>query len=378
MERKGLIFNIIILFFLSCLNVGAQNVTLYAGANKTLYDSRYYPALFGEGVAPLCPTFAVRLGWQDLSPTKLASITKNPEFGVGFQFDGFGDIVPANGPGVGNIYSLYAFIDRTFLSLGGFSLAYTGEFGMGIMPNKRFHPKDNPYNVMISHVMNAHISLGVQARYQITPTYNAGLAFVFNHYSNGAVTLPNFGLNKFELKLLVGVKTAPAKEQVDKEIEDDGFKRRFQFEVQIAGGAKSNAYFYEQNGVNKRYPRLSMQANALYRYLRTHATGLGIDIFYTPTYNSVKQADGIGNTDTPIIVGVSLDHEFCYNNLALMLGAGYYVYRPEDYLWSKSMYQLINLKYYLPQLANLYTGITLKAHGFKYADSVQFCLGKKF
>ena len=58
------------LLFVFCLvlfvgfegSVSAQNVSFYAGGSKTLYDGRYYPALFGEGVAPSFPTFDVTAG----------------------------------------------------------------------------------------------------------------------------------------------------------------------------------------------------------------------------------------------------------------------------------------------------------------------------
>ena len=61
---------------------------MYAGESKTLYDSRYYPALFGEGVAPTFHTFDVKLGWTDYSSSPYAAICKHPERGIGFQIDG--------------------------------------------------------------------------------------------------------------------------------------------------------------------------------------------------------------------------------------------------------------------------------------------------
>lgn len=106
----------------------AQNVSFYSGRSKTLYDSRYYPALFGENVAPAFPTFDVKVGWADHSPLHFASICKHPEMGIGFQLDCLASVQAANGPGMGNIYSLYGYFDRPLLVLGGFSLGYSGEF----------------------------------------------------------------------------------------------------------------------------------------------------------------------------------------------------------------------------------------------------------
>ena len=41
-------------------------------------------------------------------------------------------------------------------------------------------------------------------------------------------------------------------------------------------------------------------------------------------------------------------------------------------------YQMVALKYYFPKLADMYLGIVLKAHRFRAAESIQFCLGKRF
>ena len=188
-------------------SVTAQNVSVYAGCSKTLYDSRFYPGLFGENVAPAFVTLDVKLGWADYSSSPYAFICKHPEVGIGFQFDGLAGVKAANGPGMGNIYSLYGYIDRPFLVAGGFSLGYSGEFGLGFMFNRRYDPVANPWNVLISSPVNAHISLGLQAQYAVSSRFDVGLGIFFNHHSNGAVTFPNYGLNAFELAMRVGMKS---------------------------------------------------------------------------------------------------------------------------------------------------------------------------
>ena len=54
--------------------VAAQNISVYSGASKTLYDGRFYPDLFGEKVAPAFPTFDVKVGWTDNRSSPFASI----------------------------------------------------------------------------------------------------------------------------------------------------------------------------------------------------------------------------------------------------------------------------------------------------------------
>lgn len=364
--------------------VAAQNVSFYAGENKTLYDGRYYPDLFGENVAPTFPTFDLRLGWTDNSASPFASILKHPEVGVGFQIDNLECIKAANGPGMGNIYSLYGYIDRPLLVLGGFSLGYSGEFGVGFMFKNRYDPVKNPWNMVISTPANAHISLGIQAQYAITPRYDAGIGFFFNHHSNGAVAFPNYGLNAFELALRVGMKSPRAPAEPDREPQDDGFKRGFQFGVQVSSGIMSNEANYwrsiEEEGiwVNDRYFKYAFEVNALYRYCRTHATGLGFDLFFTPFCDKIAEHDGRGESYEPVSYGISILHELSYYNFSIMVGLGRYIHHNDGLARNKILYQLVTVKYYFPKAGDLYTGIVLKAHKFKAAESIQLCLGKRF
>ena len=382
---KAYRFTIIILLAITGFSgrVAAQNVSLYFGENKTLYDSRYYGALFGEGIAPTFPTFDVKIGWADYSSSQYASLCKHPEVGVGFQFDGVGDIKTASGPGIGNIYSIYGYLDRPIISAGRFSLGYSGEFGLAFMFNKRFDPVVNPNVVIISSPVNNHISLGLQASYDITPRYDVGLGFFFNHTSNGAVYFPNTGLNAFELALRLGMHNPAHGQEAEREVVDDGFKRGFQFGVQASCGIMSNEakfdrYIEEGVWVNDHYPKYSFEVNALYRYCRTQASGLGFDLFVTPFCAEIAANDGRGESYDPVSVGISVLHEFSYRNFSTMVGVGRYLHHNDGIARNKILYQLVSMKYTFPQLANMYAGVVLKAHKFMAAESIQLCIGKRF
>lgn len=364
--------------------VSAQNVSVYAGASKTLYDGRFYPDLFGEKVAPVFPTFDVKLGWADNSSSPFASICKHPEVGIGFQFDGLAGIKAVNGPGMGNIYSLYGYFDRPFLTVGGFSLGYSGEFGLGFVFSRLYYPDTNPWNVMISSPVNAHISLGLQAQYALSRRFDVGIGLFFNHHSNGAVTFPNYGLNAFELAMRVGMKSPRSVEKQPLEPEDDGFKRRFQFAVQFSGGIMSNEASQlktlEEKGTweNDRYFKYSFQVNAFYRYARTQASGLGFDLYVTPFCDKIAESDGQGLKYDPVSCGISVLHEMSYRDFSLMVGLGRYLHHNDGLEQAQVLYQMVTLKYYFPKAADIYLGIVLKAHRFRAAESIQFCLGKRF
>lgn len=382
--KKHLIICLLTLLAGAAVKVAAQDISVYAGYSKALYDKRFYPALFGENVSPAFPTVDVKLGWADYSASPFASICKHPEVGIGFQFDGIGSVKPANGPGVGNIYSVYGYMDRPLITAGGFSFGYSGELGLGFMFNRRYDPETNPWNVLISTPVNVHVSLGLQAQYAVSPRFDVGIGLFFNHHSNGALSFPNYGINSFELAMRVGMKAPRSEEDLHREPQDDGFRRGFQFAVQVSGGIMSNDAAYqkniEENGawVNDRYFKYSFEANAFYRYARSLASGLGLDVFVTPFCDKIAESDGTGRKYNPVSCGISLLQEFSYRDFSLMLGVGRYFVHNDGLEMGQNLYQLVTLKYYFPKVADMYLGIVLKAHRFRAAESVQLCLGKRF
>ena len=371
----------------------AQSVTVKAGATKLLYDSRHFPVLYGES-APTIPSVGVKFGWKDYSDSPYALICNHPEYGIAFQVDGLADAPAVNGPGLGNVYSVFGFFDRDIIQAGRFSFGYTGGFGLGICPNKLYNPETNPWNLIFSTPVNSHITFGFQARYLLTPRYFTGVGFNFNHYSNGATNFPNRGFNGFELSLLFGMNASDAVMPVPKEPVDDGFKRHFQFDVQFSGGVMGNEAYYDYyvglngGGKNMHYPKFAFQADCLYKYCRTHATGIGFDMFVTPfcdeitkylyLYRQLDNPDATEEHFEPVSFGISIVHEMCYRNLSLTAGVGRYLYDNDGLARNKILYQLVNIKYHFPDFADTYAGIVLKAHKFMAAESIQLCIGKRF
>ena len=133
--RAILLFTVLIVSSGIC---AAQNIAVKAGTTKLLYDQRYYPAIYGEGVAPIIPTVGLKIGWRDFSDSPYAFICNHPEWGIAFQMDGLGDAEAIDGPGLGNIYCLYGYFDRLLLQTSRFSLGYSAGFGLGCCFSKLY------------------------------------------------------------------------------------------------------------------------------------------------------------------------------------------------------------------------------------------------
>jgi len=372
-----------ILFITTTLGASAQDITVKTGVSSLLYDKKYFPTLYGEGVSPVIPTLGVKVGWRDRSASPYARLCRQPEYGIALQVDGLADATALNGPGMGNIYSLYGYFDRDVLQLGRFSLGYSGGYGLGLSFSHLYDPVTNPWNRLLSVPVNSHIAMGVQAKVILSSRYFAGLGFYFNHNSNGAVNFPNRGYNAFELSLALGMRDTHEPE-TPREWVDDGFKPHFQFDVQLSGGVMSNEAYWDYcfentgGGDNMYYPKYAFTADCLYKYSRIHATGLGFDVFATPFYKQIAQYDGRGIDYDPIAYGISLRHEMRYRNVSLTAGLGRYLYDNDGIARNKKLYQLVLIKYHLPTLYDTYAGIILKAHKFMAAECIQLTLGKSF
>ena len=369
---------------LACVQVSAQNISFRGGASRLLYDGRYFPELYGEGVSPIVPSFDLKIGWGGDKDSPYAKACKYPEYGVAFHVLGLGDAVAVNGPGMGNVYSLYGYFDRPLVRAGGFSFGYSAGLGLGFSFSKLYDPVSNPWNIILSTPVSGHFSLGVFADYEISSRYEAGLGFWFNHNSNGAITFPNKGLNAFELALTLGMKNGNESRPERAVKSYDAFRRHFQFDVQATVGIMSNEARFdsalEEDGtwINERYPKYAFQFDCLYKYCRTHATGIGFDMFVTPFCDEIAKYNGRGETYDPVSVGVSIVHEMSYNNFSTVVGLGRYLYDNDGLARNKVLYQMVNVKYHFPALADAYVGLILKAHKFKAAESFQFCIGKRF
>lgn len=367
----------------------AQDITFRAGASSLLYDTRYYPELFGP-TQPIIPSFNVKLGWQDNSSSPYAAICNHPEYGVAFNVDCLGTAKAANGPGVDNIYSVYGYFDRPIFTVGNFSLCYTAGLGIGCCFKNLYDSIENPWNIMISYPVNAHITAGIQTKSVIADKYVAGFGAFFNHYSNGAVNFQNKGYNGFEFALSVGMKDftgkqkAAAREDTPAPVKDDGFKKGFLYDVHASAGVMSVEAVFDntlkQTGVgqNVRKPKYSLHGDVLYKYCRTHASGIGVDVFFTPFCDLIAENDGKGIDYQPVSFGVCGLHEFCYRNLTAMVGVGRYLYDNDGLAQNKILYQMVNIRYHLNQYQGMYAGVVLKAHKFMAAESIQFCIGHRF
>lgn len=313
-----------------------------------------------------------------------------------------------------NLYSVYGSFERSLLRTGHFSLGYTFDFGATYNPG-RYDPVVNPGNNWLSSPFMAYFGAGAFAKIHIGKRWEVGADFMFRHYSNGRLALPNEAINALGGGLFARYrlsdydytryKGAPQKA--------DDFKKGMQYMITFGTGfhtcqAEWNTYAYDHSDKEKparvptkeeaadlkAHPKFSLSFDALYRYALRYATGIGVDMFYSTNMKELEAADRILYGDAavaespgynPLSIGIAVVQEVYWKNLAVHVAIGAYPYRHKgvnDKVLNEKMddrergwhYEKAGVRYYFPKLGDTYVGFAIKSHSIK-AEYLEFSVG---
>lgn len=313
-----------------------------------------------------------------------------------------------------DLYTLYGSFERSLLRSRYFSLGYQFDFGGTYNPGK-YDPVENPGNNWLSAPFMAYFGAGAFAKLHLGKRWEVGADFMFRHYSNGRLALPNEAINAlgggiFARYRLSDYEYAKYKGAPQKAKD---FSKGMQYMITFGGGvhtcqAEWNKYAYDHSDPEKparvptkeeaaglkAHPKFSLSFDALYRYALRYASGIGIDMFYSSNMKELEAADRILYGDaavaaspgySPISIGIAAVQEIYWNNLAVHIAIGAYPYRHKgvnDPELNEKMddrergwhYEKAGLRYYFPKLGDTYVGFAIKSHSIK-AEYLEFSVG---
>lgn len=313
-----------------------------------------------------------------------------------------------------DLYSIYGSFERSLLRTEHFSMGYMFDFGGTYNPGK-YDPVQNPGNNWLSAPFMAYFGAGAFAKVHIGKRWEVGADFMFRHYSNGRLALPNEAINALGGGLFARYrlsdyeytkyKGAPQKAQ--------DFKKGMQYMITFGAGvhtcqAEWNKYAFDHSDPEKparvptkeeaaslkAHPKYSLSFDAMYRYALRYATGIGIDMFYSSNMKELEAADRILYGDAaveaspgydPISVGIAVVQEVYWRNFAVHVAIGAYAHRHKgvndkelnekmDDRERGSHYEKAGVRYYFPKLGDTYVGFAIKSHSIK-AEYLEFSVG---
>ncbi|MBC6613124.1 acyloxyacyl hydrolase [Hymenobacter sp. BT507] len=278
-------------------------------------------------------------------------------------------------PMLGQSFAATAYINKAIWRTARQELNFRLGTGLGYFTTS-YDRYDNKKNEMIGSRLNATIQTRVEYDVAVSDHLGLLMGVAFNHYSNGATTKPNRGINLPSVVLGVNYHQQrafqPQPDAMAAEPDDIG-----RFFVNL-----STSYAFKQlretdQWVNRRYSVFSATVAVGKRLNRKSNLMLGLEGFQDQSLRAAQRMDG-DTTQTggrlPDIrkAGVYIGHELLFGRLAFVSHLGVYIYNP--YKSNPFYYERLGLKYHFTK--RVFGDVDLKVHRAA-ADALELRVGVK-
>lgn len=331
-----------------------ENGGILAGnerAKESLHDA-YYNAL------------NLRIGWQTRKGGDLYHQLYNyPVYGVGLYSSTFGL------DHVGNPYAVYGFVSVPINPKINKRWNFSYRISLGL--SGRFNPyneEDNPFNLIIGTKNNVFIDFGGQVNYTLGRHFLVGAGVSFHHFSNGALRLPNTGINL--LPLTASLTYIPNANTFD-----------FRKELLGANPKKDQLHFSYALGIkqldldnDKQYFKSTLGIFWSRFIGYKWRLGVGGNIFYSASGNDASIAGDKVNSIGALFSGgpaFYIDH-LLTSRLYLNGNIGYYIHQNKFNGETKPLFLRIGARYNV--FKDFFAGVSIKAHQGK-ADFIEWTTG---
>lgn len=330
------------------------------------------------------PELGLHLAWSDFSGVLLRKYA-SPDWGQLVPVDYFST--------VGQMATASFSFSRPLLQGRTWKWGYTIEQGIGYN-TRPYRRSDNIDNELTGSRLLIFFGASAYARWQWHPRWSLRGELAFRHYSNGAFTRPNKGINYLspQLTLLYHFDETAHFRRV-RPVFDPRFENGWLHRIELSLGGHSliEEWVRTQYGTppsspdyrtdaSATYPTYNVQWSTLYRYSQKFASGVGVDGFFTPyvtTLRSRYQATHPAARYSPFSLGLALRHEANYGPWAFYVALGYYLHRQvgHNQVFDETpYYERVGMRFAPRSWRGLSVAAGVKAHKTK-ADFVEIGLG---
>jgi hypothetical protein len=258
------------------------------------------------------------------------------------------------------------------------------EWGGGFAFNwKPFSVADNYLNPSLGSSTSIYINVGTRLQYQIGKHFDLALGANFNHFSNGALKMPNKGLNVFSPKLSLTYnldERNPAK--------TDSVHSRYDkygtWEIAAFGGVKNVMYKGYDVDLAKRYEGFYFPAYGVETVYHRQisfksAFGLGIGIHYDGEYNySIHAENGElykkkNFKNEKLLLNIFPSYRLMIGDFSVNVQPGFYLFKQKNESDIPWFYQRLGFQYQLSK--KLFVSVGIRAYDFHVADFIEWKLG---
>lgn len=265
---------------------------------------------------------------------------------------------------LGNSYAAFGYCNGHLFSRPKFQFDYTWGIGMAYWPKG--------HNRLISSPLTVHLTVDFGPVFKLNDNFDLFLRASFSHASNGALRVPNKGVNV--LGGQVGLRYFPkgrANIMYDKEYPFEKYNLIYMLDG--IGVRESNTITGRYCIGNTFEVGYSRAFHPCFRY------GGGIDVLYTGEnqvmyeYNHAedryKAVDAF--SIAPYVAG-----ELCYGRFIGHLSFAYYLWQPAEYLPKhyQKYYERLSFRYHFGKSRALFAGVGMKVHASRI-DYIEWTVG---
>lgn len=322
---------------------------------RTTFESAYY-----NGVN-------LKVGWKiQHSDDAYFTLYNNPIYGIGFYSSTFHTDI------IGSPYAVYGFVQSPFGNLHNKRWGFDYRIGLGISGNfKPYDEETNPLNVVIGAKNNVFIDFGIRTQYKLHPNWRVGLGLAYHHFSNGALRLPNKGVNLIPLTASITYQP-DANTMLPDKSNVQPHSSNILYHINYGAGWKQL-----DKDKDERFFKTTLSAYASKHVSHKWRMGGGFDVFYSSSGNNDEIAgDKSGKLSAKLSGGPSFYLVHVLNrNLVLNGNVGYYLHKQYFNGEINRIFLRAGARYYVYKDFN--AGISIKAHKGK-ADFIEWTVGYTF
>ena len=377
-----LIFLVIPLFFFS-LPAQSQEFEHKLFTSNMMVEGRfYYGFLYAQHIElerfnGHFPAFEINLQQETYGKHKWERAFSYPEIGLSFLYTNFG-----NSPGLGSAYSIFPFINFPLFRYHRFSFNFRFGLGAGYLTEK-FDRLTNYKNLAIGSHINASINMMFQSRYKITNRLTVSLGGGLQHFSNGSLKLPNYGLNILAVNAGVAYRLARENRSIGDrflpptEPYSAILRHSMEFDVGVALGWKNMKAVLGQN-----FMVFHLYENTFFPVMRKSKWGFGLDFSYDQSHVKILENEGadVSNKLKIIRPGINAAYMLVLSKLGFIVNFGYYLGGEEKS--NGPFYEKLSFQYKFSKY--FFANVMLKVHwgradyiGWGFGIHIDQSYGKK-
>lgn len=292
----------------------------------------------------------LQIGFQTTGTKAWHELFKYPSYGLGIYSGYF------NNSAIGNPFALYTFMELPFLRREKFTISGNLSVGMTFNINE-YDSISNKRNIAIGTDRNVYIDISGIAKYKLNSRFEIGAGIKLQHFSNGAIKMPNLGLNMASGQVALTYYPWQTVSKFKSGTSPSPFKK-YEFTTMLAFGGKGK----DEDGSDTKYLNSTLSFCTSKRLNTKRNLGLGVDLFYNEYIKNEldNNADDVPRSQL-MSYAIFASSDLIANKFRMTIQLGTYLWRKTDY--SIPIYERVALRYYITN--KFFGNVSIKAHGAK-------------